>query len=167
MPLTLFVFRSDGAPAFELWAPRELQRHEAPQALGVLVAERAEGFSPNLFVGHDQGGEDLTLPALVARLQEEAATRPGAEVLPARSLAGPSGEIRIVSFTHDGPPASGGRLYQMTACLLAPETVPGRRDLVFLTGSCSLDQRSAWDAVFVEAARSVRFEPDPGRPPTA
>jgi hypothetical protein len=67
--------------------------------------------------------------------------------------------VRIVAFTHDGLPQS-GPLYQMTACLLAPaagEPDPQQRDLIYLTGTCTVGQMDTWDPVFVDAASSVSF----------
>jgi hypothetical protein len=158
----LFVFEPDDGPAFELWAPRAMRRVEAPESVGALVATSAAGFAPSLVIVHDRVGPDLTLPALTARLEADAAALPGAALQPGRTANGPAGEVRIVAFTHDGSPES-GPLYQMTACLLAPPSGSGEvdeadeRDLLALTGTCTVDQMAQWDPVFVEAAGSVRF----------
>ena len=56
-----------------------------------------------------------------------------------------------------------GPLYQMTACLLAPTADPDsgpaadERDLIYLTGTCTMDQAPRWDPAFMDAASSVRF----------
>jgi len=34
---------------------------------------------------------------------------------------------------------------------------PGERDLIYLTGTCTMDQAPLWDRAFVDAASSVRF----------
>jgi hypothetical protein len=156
---TLFVFRPQRAPAFELWAPREMQQRDAPENLGALVAEEADGFAPNLVLGHDRVDAEMSLAALITRLQSDAAQLPGAQVRAERAVAGASGQVRIVAFTHDGRPQS-GPLYQMTACLLAPaagERDPQERDLIYLTGTCTVGQMQVWDPVFVDAASSVSF----------
>jgi hypothetical protein len=76
--------------------------------------------------------------------------------------------VRITAFTHAGQMGS-GPLYQMTACLLAPlghrahedpvrnGDAYGERDLIYLTGTCTVDQMGTWDPVFVDAAMTVRF----------
>jgi hypothetical protein len=170
MRLNLFIFYPDGGPAFEVWAPQEMQQREAPENAGALVAEVANGFAPNLVVGHNRVSVDMTLEALVARLQADAEARPGAELRPGRTVAGTAGEVRIVAFTHAGLKDS-GPLYQMTACLLAPpadpsgeqsgaatqRVAPDERDLIYLTGTCAVDQMPTWDPAFVDAASSVRF----------
>jgi hypothetical protein len=170
MRLNLFIFRPDGGPAFEVWAPQEMQRRDAPESAGALVAEAAEGFAPNLVVGHNRVSVDMTLEALGARLEADAGALPGAEVRAGRTVTGATGEVRIVAFTHDGQQGS-GPLYQMTACLLAPSSDfndeqegAGRqgggsaeRDLIYLTGTCAVDQMPTWDPAFVDAASSVRF----------
>ena len=165
---TLFIFRPDDAPAFELWAPREMEQRNAPENLGALVAQETEGFAPNLVVGHNRVSADMTLAALITRLQDDAAQLPGAVVGAQRTVAGAAGQVRIVAFTHAGPPES-GPLYQMTACLLAPwpdrdgeqtgsgRQAPEQRDLIYLTGTCTVGQMPTWDPVFVDAAGSVRF----------
>ncbi len=82
-----------------------------------------------------------------------------ARVQAERTVAGTAGEVRILAFTHQGPPES-GPLYQVTACLLAPaaEQEPdAERDLISLTGTCTVEQMQRWDPVFVDAAGSVRF----------
>jgi hypothetical protein len=167
----LFVFEPDGGPAFELWAPREMRRVEAPESVGALVATSMPAFAPSVVIVHDRVGPDVTLPALIARLEADAAALPGAALQPGRTATGPAGEVRIVAFTHDGSPES-GPLYQMTACLLAPPRTAGEpveagevdevgaageRDLLALTGTCTVDQMARWDPVFVDAASSVRF----------
>jgi hypothetical protein len=170
MRLNLFVFHPGGGPAFEVWAPQEMRQREAPENAGALVAETEEGFAPNLVVGHNRVSADMTLEALSLRLQNNAAALPGAELRPERTLPGLAGEMRVIAFTHPGREGS-GPLYQMTACLLAPapdtgdgapgvsdfDADPGERDLVYLTGTCTVDQMPRWDAVFVDAASSVRF----------
>jgi hypothetical protein len=59
----------------------------------------------------------------------------------------------------------------MTACLFAPpadpsdeqsgaatqRVAPDERDLIYLTGTCAVDQMPTWDPAFVDAASSVRF----------
>jgi hypothetical protein len=49
----------------------------------------------------------------------------------------------------------------MTACLLAPSSDRDdwgpERDLIYLTGTCTVDQMDTWDPAFVDAAMSVRF----------
>lgn len=168
MRLTLFAFYPPEAPPFELWAPREMRQVPAPESIGALVAERDAGFAPNLVVGQDHVGADVTLPALAARLDAQAAGLPGAEIRAGRTLEGVAGEVAIVSFTHDGRPES-GPLFQMTACLFAPpgdagggsdrgECAPGERDLIYLTGTCTVEQAPTWDPAFADAAASVRFE---------
>ena len=170
MRLNLFIFYPEGGPAFEVWAPQEMRQREAPENAGALVAEVADGFAPNLVVGHNRVSVDLTLDALVARLQDDAQALPGAELRPARTVAGPAGEVRIIAFTHAGRQDS-GPLYQMTACLLAPtaeasdeqqgaarqRVASDERDLIYLTGTCAVDQMPTWDPAFVDAASSVRF----------
>jgi hypothetical protein len=170
MRLNVFIFRPEGGPAFEVWAPQEMQQREAPESAGALVAEAAEGFAPNLVVGHNRVSVDMTLEALAARLEADAEALPGAELRAGRTVTGTTGEVRITAFTHDGQQGS-GPLYQMTACLLAPTPDPfgeqqgaGRqgvawdeRDLIFLTGTCTVDQMPTWDPAFVDAASSVRF----------
>jgi hypothetical protein len=112
----------------------------------------------------------MTLEALAARLEADAAALPEAELRAGRTVGGTAGEVRITSFTHAGRPGSGS-LYQMTACLLAPSpdahgeeegavrqgAGSDERDLIYLTGTCTVDQMAAWDAAFVDAASSVRF----------
>jgi hypothetical protein len=171
MRLNLFVFRPDGGPAFEVWAPRHMRQREAPENAGALVAGTDDGgFAPNLVVGHNRVSADMTLEALAARLQDDAAALPGAELRPERTLAGVAGEVRVIAFTHAGLQDS-GPLYQMTACLLAPSPGPNgeaqdgdahlagseQRDLIYLTGTCTVDQMPLWDPAFVDAASSVRF----------
>lgn len=170
MRLNLFTFCPDGGPMFEVWAPQEMQQRDAPENVGALVAEAAEGFAPNLVVGHNRVSADMTLEALAARLEADAAKLPGAEVRAGRTLAGTAGEVRITAFTHAGQQGS-GPLYQMTACLLAPspdsdgerqgssrrDVASDERDLIYLTGTCTLDQMATWDPAFVDAASSVWF----------
>ena len=73
------------------------------------------------------------------------------------TVAGTAGEVRITAFTHAGQQGS-GPLYQMTACLLAPVPEPdGERDLIYLTGTCTVDQMATCDPAFVDAASSVWF----------
>jgi hypothetical protein len=168
--LNLFIFYPDGGPAFEVWAPQEMQQREAPENAGALVAEVSNGFAPNLVVGHNRVSVDMTLEALVARLQADAESLPGAELRPGRTVAGTAGEVRIIAFTHAGLKDS-GPLYQMTACLLAPpaepsdeqpgtatrKVAPDGRDLIYLTGTCAVEQMPTWEPAFVDAASSVRF----------
>jgi hypothetical protein len=161
---TLFIFRPQDGPAFELWAPREMEQRDAPENLGALVARESEGFAPNLVVGHDRVDADMSLAALITRLQSDAAELPGAEVRAQRTVGGASGQVRIVAFTHDGP-AQSGPLYQMTACMLAPwpgpdgaDRRPQQRHLIYLTGTCTVGQMQTWDPVFVDAAGSVRVD---------
>jgi hypothetical protein len=58
----------------------------------------------------------------------------------------------------------------MTACVLAPSpengephgsstqgNPSGERDLIYLTGTCTVDQMPTWDPAFVDAASSLRF----------
>jgi hypothetical protein len=47
----------------------------------------------------------------------------------------------------------------MTACLFAPSAGSNgdQQDLIFLTGTCTVDQMPTWDPAFVDAATSVRF----------
>lgn len=170
MRVNLFIFYPDGGPAFEVWAPQEMQQREATENAGALVAEVANGFAPNLVVGHNRVSADMTLEALAARLQDDAEALPGAELRPGRTIAGTAGEVRIVAFTHAGLQDS-GPLYQMTACLLAPSPDPSEerqdaatqrvasdeRDLIYLTGTCAVDQMPTWEPAFVDAASSVRF----------
>lgn len=156
MRLNLFVFRPDDGPAFEVWAPQEMQQSEAPENDGALVAEADEGFAPNLVVGHNRVSGDMTLADLTVRLQNDASALPGAEVRPERTVTGVAGEVRVIAFTHPGRDGS-GPLYQMTACLLAPSDGADERDLVYLTGTCTMDQAPRWDPAFVDAASSVRF----------
>jgi hypothetical protein len=170
MRLNLFTFSAEGGPMFELWAPLEMQQRDAPENLGALVAEGAAGFAPNLVVGHNRVSADMTLAALAARLENDASALPGAQLEPARTLAGTAGEVQIIAFTHAGQPGS-GPLYQMTACLLAPSNgsddqdlgangagnAHGERDLIYLTGTCTVEQMETWDPAFVDAALSVRF----------
>jgi hypothetical protein len=170
MRLNLFTFSPDGGPTFEVWAPLEMQQRDAPENLGALVAGMAGGFAPNLVVGHNRVSAEMTLEALARRLQDDASALPGAQLRPERTLTGSAGEVRIIAFTHAGQPGS-GPLYQMTACLLAPlrdrdegglgdteaEQDFGERDLIYLTGTCTVDQMGAWDPAFVDAALSVRF----------
>jgi hypothetical protein len=170
MRLNLFIFCPDGGPMFEVWAPQEMRQHDAPESAGALVAETAEGFAPNLVVGHNRVNADMTLEALATRLEADAAALPGAELRAGRTIAGTAGEVRITAFTHAGQQGS-GPLYQMTACLLAPSPDPndvqqwsrgqgapsGERDLIYLTGTCTVDQMPTWDPAFVDAAGSVRF----------
>ena len=150
--LNLFVFTPDDGPAFEIWAPLDMERRDAPESIGALVADEADGFAPNLVVGHNRVGADMTLDALAIRLEADAAALPQAQVHPALVVTGTAGLVHIVSFTHAGRNGS-GPLYQTTACLLAP----GERDLIFLTGTCTVDQMPTWDPAFVDAATSVRF----------
>ena len=170
MRLNLFIFSPDGGPMFEVWAPEEMQRRDAPESAGALVADLADGFAPNLVVGHNRVSADMTLDALAARLESDAAALPDAEVRAGRTVAGLAGEVRVIAFTHAGRESS-GPLYQMTACLLAPSpdsngeqprpagqrVDPGERDLIYLTGTCTVDQMSTWDPAFIDAATSVRF----------
>jgi hypothetical protein len=170
MRLNLFTFSPDGGPMFEVWAPLEMEQRDAPENLGALVAEPADGFAPNLVVGHNRVSADMTLQALATRLEADASALPGAQLRPERTLSGTAGEVRIIAFTHAGQPG-GGPLYQMTACLLAPASerddgnlagdgagdAVGERDLIYLTGTCTVDQMGAWDPAFVDAAMSVRF----------
>src|ERR1700759_3865311 len=123
MRLNLFTFTPDGGPLFERWAPPQMRQRDAPENVGALVAEAAEGFAPNLAVGHNRVSGDMTLDALATRLEADAAKLPGAEVRAGRTVAGTAGEVRITAFTHAGQPGS-GPLYQMTACLLAPSADP-------------------------------------------
>ncbi|MFZ1992667.1 MAG: hypothetical protein WAU75_01050 [Solirubrobacteraceae bacterium] len=153
---------------FEVWAPQEMQQRDAPENAGALVAEVGEGFAPNLVVGHNRVSADMTLEALAARLEADAAALPGAELRTGRTVAGSAGTVRITAFTHAGRSGS-GPLYQMTACLLAPSPDaygeeggsgrqgPEERDLIYLTGTCTVDQMGTWDPAFVDAASSVRF----------
>jgi hypothetical protein len=161
MRLNLFTFSADGVPMFEVWAPEEMQQRDVPENVGALVAESVDGFAPNLVVGHNRVSADMTLEALAVRLESDAAALPGAEVRPGRTVTGTAGEVRITSFTHAGQQGS-GPLYQMTACLLAPAPAPapepdGERDLIYLTGTCTVDQTATWDPAFVDAACSVWF----------
>jgi len=158
MRLNLFVFYPDEGPAFELWAPHQMQQRDAPENIGALVAEMADGFAPNLVVGHNRVSADMTLEALTTRLEADASVLAGAEVRAGRTVAGVAGQVQITSFTHAGQQGS-GPLYQMTACLLAPsdESDADERDLIYLTGTCTVDQMAAWDPAFVDAASSVRF----------
>jgi hypothetical protein len=112
----------------------------------------------------------MTLEALAARLEADAAALPGAEVRAGRTIAGTAGEVRIIAFSHAGRRDS-GPLYQMTACLLAPSPEPigeervsngpgvagGERDLIYLTGTCTVDQLPTWDPAFVDAASGLPF----------
>jgi hypothetical protein len=169
MRLNLFTFSPDGGPMFEVWAPLEMQQRDAPDNVGALVAEATDGFAPNLVVGHNRVSADMALEALAARLEDDASRLPGAQLRPARTLTGSAGEVNIIAFTHAGQPGS-GPLYQMTACLLGPSA--GRddkalggdgahdalgRDLLYLTGTCTVEQMETWDPVFVSAALSVRL----------
>lgn len=168
MRLNLFTFYPEDGPAFELWAPRGMRQRNAPESAGVLVADAADGFAPNLVLGHNRVSADMTLEALATRLEADAAALPGAKPLARRAVDGTAGEVRIIAFTHDGLKDS-GPLYQMTACMLAPppEVSDGQpddsnggsdeRDLIYLTGTCTVDQMPAWDVAFVDAASSVRF----------
>ena len=169
MRLTLFIFHPDGGPAFEVWAPREMRQVDAPQSAGALVTEAPDGFAPNLVVGHNRVSADMTLEALTARLRDDAAALPGAELQAGRTVAGTAGRVLTVAFTHAGR-ADTGPLYQMTACLLAPwpelserpgsirqAPAPDERDLIYLTGTCTVDQMETWDPAFLDAACSVRF----------
>jgi hypothetical protein len=168
MRQNLFTFSPEGGPMFEVWAPLEMRQRDAPENAGALVAEAADGFAPNLVVGHNRVSADMALQALATRLEDDASTLPGAQLRPARTLTGSAGQVTIIAFTHAGHPGS-GLLYQMTACLLAPndrddEDVGGNgaraalgRDLIYLTGTCTVDQMETWDPVFVSAALSVRF----------
>ncbi len=170
MRLNLFIFHPDGGPAFEVWAPQEMEQRAAPENTGALVAGMANGFAPNLVVGHNRVSVDMTLDALAARLESDAKALPGAQLRPGRTVTGTAGEVRIIAFTHAGLQDS-GPLYQMTACLLAPSpdpfdeppgaatrpVAPDERDLIYLTGTCAVDQMPTWDPAFVDAASSVRF----------
>jgi hypothetical protein len=157
MRLNLFTFSADDGPMFEVWAPQEMQQRDAPENVGALVAESVDGFAPNLVVGHNRVAADMTLEALAVRLESDAAALPGAEVRAGRTVAGTAGEVRITAFTHAGQQGS-GPLFQMTACLLAPKPEPdGERDLIYLTGTCTVDQMATWDPAFVDAASSVWF----------
>jgi hypothetical protein len=170
MRLNLFVFRPDDGPAFEVWAPQGMRQREAPENAGALVAETEDGFAPNLVVGHNRVSADMTLEALTVRLQNDAAALPGARVHSERTLPGLAGEVRVIAFTHPGRDGS-GPLYQMTACLLGPSAEPddaergdgdsvagrGERDLVYLTGTCTVDQMPRWDPAFMDAASTMRF----------
>ena len=170
MRLNLFTFCPAGGPIFEVWAPQEMRQRDAPENVGALVAEEADGFAPNLVVGHNRVSADMTLEALAVRLETDAAKLPGAELRPGRTVAGTAGEVRITAFTHVGEQGS-GPLYQMTACLLAPspesngerrstggqELAADERDLIYLTGTCTVDQMPTWDSAFVDAASSVWF----------
>lgn len=170
--LDLFVFHPQPGPAFEVWAPREMRQVPAPASVGALVASAVNGFAPNLVVGHDRVAADVTLSTLLGRLEADAAVLPGAQVRASRTVSGTAGEVQIMAFTHDGRPES-GPLYQMTACLLAPERdrasaggfpeagapepAGAERDLIYLTGTCTVEQMATWDPAFVDAAGSVRF----------
>jgi hypothetical protein len=170
MRLNLFTFSPDGGPMFELWAPQEMQQRDAPESAGALVADATEGFAPNLVVGHNRVSADMTLEALAARLESDAAALPEADVRAGRTVSGLAGEVRVTAFTHAGREGS-GPLYQMTACLLAPApdsngeqqgsrgpgAAAGERDLIYLTGTCTIDQMPTWDPAFMDAATSVRF----------
>ena len=170
MRLNLFTFSPDDGPMFEVWAPQEMQQRDAPESVGALVAEAMDGFAPNLVVGHNRVSADMTLEALAVRLESDASALPGAEVRAGRTVAGTAGEVRITAFTHAGQQGS-GPLYQMTACLLAPSPDPSgegdcsdaqqgaadERDLIYLTGTCTVDQMPMWDPAFVDAASSVWF----------
>jgi hypothetical protein len=169
MRLNLFTFSPDDGPMFEVWAPLEMQQRDATENVGALVAVAADGFAPNLVVGHNRVSADMTLEALATRLEADASALPGAQLRPARTLSGTPGEVRITAFTHAGQQGS-GPLYQMTACLLAPsrdrdeepcgngaEDALRERDLIYLTGTCTVDQMETWDSAFVDAAMSVRF----------
>lgn len=156
--LNLFVFTPDDSPPFEVWAPLEMQQRDAPESVGALIADDADGFAPNLVAGHNRVAADMTLDALATRLESDAAALPGAEVQPARIVRGTAGLVHITSFTHAGLEGS-GPLYQMTACLFAPSAGSNgdQQDLIFLTGTCTVDQMPTWDPAFVDAATSVRF----------
>jgi hypothetical protein len=166
--LNLFTFSSDDGLAFEVWAPIEMQQRDAPENIGALVAETAHGFAPNLVVGHNRVSADMTLQSLATRLEADASALPGAQLCPARTLTGTAGEVRVTAFTHAGQ-AGSGPLYQMTACLLSPLSdrddedsagngdAYGERDLIYLTGTCTVEQMRTWDPAFVDAAMSVRF----------
>ena len=155
MRLNLFTFTPADGPAFEVWAPLEMHQRDAPESAGALVAETADGFAPNLVIGHNRVTADMTLEALSTRLEADASRLPGAELKAARTVSGTAGEVRITSFTHAGREGS-GPLYQMTACLLAPSDAD-ERDLIYLTGTCTVAQMATWDPAFVDAASSVRF----------
>jgi hypothetical protein len=167
MRLDVFTFRPDGGPDFELWAPREMRETDAPEAIGALVADTAERFAPNLVLGRNRVSAEMTLDALAARLDTDATRLPQSEPAAQRTVAGAAGEVRIIAFTHAGLQRS-GRLYQMTACLLTPAdpdadapdsgpTAEGERTLIYLTGTCTVEQMPTWDPAFVDAASSVRF----------
>ena len=156
MKPSLHVFRPDGGPAFELWAPLKLQELHPPDSVAALVDVVEEGFAPNLVIGHDRVDAEMTLGALVARLEQDASALPGAQLRPGRTIDGNAGQVRIIAFTHDGRPES-GPLYQMTASLLAPLNGGDERDLVYLTGTATVAQSGDWHPIFAQAARTVRF----------
>jgi hypothetical protein len=159
MQLTLFTFRPHGLRPFELWAPREMAQIDAPENDGALIVQDTDGFAPNLVLGHNPVDGEMTLEALSVRLEADASALPGAKLHEARTMEGSAGEIRIVAFHHDGTPES-GPIYQMTACMLilsAGDDPAFPRDLVFFTGSCTVEQMGTWDPVFVDAVTSVRF----------
>jgi hypothetical protein len=140
---------------------------DAPESIGALVADAGEGFAPNLVLGVNRVSAEMTLDALAARLDADAARLPQSEPEEQRTAQGAAGEVRIIAFSHAGP-QGGGRLHQMTACQLTPsasDALPrgtdgagaGERTLVYLTGTCTVAQTPTWDPAFVDAAASVRF----------
>lgn len=176
MRMNLYLFHPDSGPDFEVWAPRGMRQIDAPNVAGALVADEVDGFAPNLVVGFDRISGETTLETLVARLQRDLVAQPGARLHGERTVAGTAGDVVVIAFTRDGVQGS-GPLYQTTACLLAPtadrgaelddsderadsgEEVAdaGERDLIYLTGTCTVEQMPAWDPAFVSAASTVRF----------
>ena len=171
MRLNLFIFSPAGGPMFEVWAPQEMQRRDAPENAGALVAEQADGFAPNLVVGHNRVSADMTLEASGRSAGDRCGgSFPGAELRAGRTVAGPRGRCASPPSPTSDEQGS-GPLYQMTACLLAPspdsngerrstggqELAADERDLIYLTGTCTVDQMPTWDSAFVDAASSVWF----------
>jgi hypothetical protein len=176
MRMNLYLFHPDGGPDFEVWAPRGMRQIEAPNVAGALVADEVDGFAPNLVVGFDRISGETTLEALIARLQHDVVAQPGARLQAERTVPGTAGDVVVIAFTRDGVQGS-GPLYQTTACLLAPTADRGdeadslderadsderladaaERDLIYLTGTCTVEQMPAWDPAFVSAASTVRF----------
>lgn len=173
MRMDVYVFHPDGGPDFEVWAPHGMRRVDAAKTAGALVADDVDGFAPNLVLGHERIAADTTVDDLIAQLERDAAAQPGVEVQAGRTIEGAAGDVRVMAFTRGGVEGS-GRLYQTTACLLAPlagadgepgdsgerdgeQTGPRERDLIYLTGTCTVEQMPTWDPAFVSAASTVRF----------
>ena len=171
MRLNLFTFCPDGGPMFEVWGAGEVDQQllcaGEPRRAGCrgsrgVCAEpggrpqprqrRHDLGSPGRTIGGRRGEASRGRGAGGADARGDrrrgahhrlhpcraAGQRPALsdDRVPARALARPDGELQG-STRRDVP--------------------TDERDLIYLTGTCTLDQMATWDPAFVDAASSVWF----------